>query len=66
MCINNFCTVGRVDVGITGQDLIQESKAEVTELSSLGFGKCRLCVQAPKKSGIKDVKVSIITNIWTS
>lgn len=53
---------GRVDVGITGQDLIQESKADVIELSRLGFGKCRLCVQAPKKAGIKDVQVSITSS----
>eukprot|EP00029_Vermamoeba_vermiformis_P007540 TRINITY_DN3291_c0_g1_i2.p1 TRINITY_DN3291_c0_g1~~TRINITY_DN3291_c0_g1_i2.p1 ORF type:complete len:295 (-),score=96.28 TRINITY_DN3291_c0_g1_i2:10-894(-) len=61
-----YTSLGRVDVGITGQDLIQESKAEVIELSRLGFGKCRLCVQAPKKAGIKDVKSLVGKRIITS
>jgi ATP phosphoribosyltransferase len=35
---------GVVDAGITGGDLVRERSADVTELMSLGFGKCRLCV----------------------
>jgi ATP phosphoribosyltransferase len=35
---------GAVDLGITGQDLVLEKRAEVAELLPLDFGKCRLCV----------------------
>jgi ATP phosphoribosyltransferase len=35
---------GAVDVGITGQDLVIEKKADVAELLPLDFGKCRLCI----------------------
>ncbi len=38
---------GDIDVGITGQDIIVESKVNVKELLKLDFGKCRLCIQAP-------------------
>jgi ATP phosphoribosyltransferase len=34
-------------MGITGRDIISESEADVSELMTLGFGKCRLCLQAP-------------------
>jgi ATP phosphoribosyltransferase len=46
---------GDVDIGITGLDVVQESMVEVDHIMDLGFGKCKLCVQAPKASEIKDV-----------
>ncbi|MGK0289068.1 MAG: ATP phosphoribosyltransferase [bacterium] len=45
-----FVGEGKVDVGITGQDVIAEAGVDVEELLPLGFGKCRLCVQAPVKN----------------
>lgn len=38
---------GKIDMGITGQDIIAEYGAPVHTLEKLGFGKCRLGVQAP-------------------
>ncbi|KAJ1644379.1 ATP phosphoribosyltransferase (ATP-PRTase) (ATP-PRT) [Coemansia erecta] len=40
---------GNIDLGITGLDIIRESQTEndVAELMRLGFGKCKLQVQAP-------------------
>jgi ATP phosphoribosyltransferase len=38
---------GHVDMGITGQDIISESEVDVNVLQQLGFGKCKLAVQAP-------------------
>ena len=34
-------------MGITGEDIIGESQADVEVLMKLGLGKCRLSVQAP-------------------
>lgn len=44
-------------MGITGQDILQETllesgEAHITELLELGFGKCSLSLQAPVKNGI--------------
>ncbi|XP_004346675.2 ATP phosphoribosyltransferase [Capsaspora owczarzaki ATCC 30864] len=36
--------------------MVQESNVDVQELLQLGFGKCKLCVQAPIKSNIKNPK----------
>lgn len=53
--IASYVGEGNVDVGITGQDVVQESLSTVTEVMPLGFGKCKLCVQAQVSKGIKDV-----------
>ena len=45
---------GHVDMGITGQDIIAESEVDVNVLQLLGFGKCKLAVQAPVVDGHVD------------
>ncbi|KAJ0408469.1 hypothetical protein ATCC90586_008407 [Pythium insidiosum] len=50
--IATFVGEGKLDIGITGQDIVAESETTVTELMPLGFGRCRLAVQAPIASGI--------------
>lgn len=47
--IAEYIAQGNVDIGITGEDMIAESglQDEVNVLLKLGFGKCRLSVQAP-------------------
>ncbi|TYZ66911.1 hypothetical protein PybrP1_013183 [[Pythium] brassicae (nom. inval.)] len=50
--IATYVGEGNLDIGITGQDIVAESKTHVVELMKLGFGKCRLSVQAPIKAGI--------------
>ena len=44
-----YVAAGNVDMGITGVDIVQEADVEdmVIEELKLGFGKCRLCLQAP-------------------
>lgn len=42
-----YVAEGKVDLGITGQDMVAEDGAVVNELELMGFGKCRLCLQAP-------------------
>lgn len=56
--IPSFVGKGNVDLGITGHDVILESKMEehVTEMLKLGFGKCALQVQVPETSSYKSAK----------
>ncbi|CUA68375.1 ATP phosphoribosyltransferase [Rhizoctonia solani] len=56
--IPRFVGESNVDMGITGQDVILESKMEslTTECLALGFGKCKLQVQVPASGGIEHVE----------
>ena len=58
--ISKYVGEGNVDIGVTGIDIVEENKSdmnlEVETVMQLGFGKCRLCVQAPVASKITDIK----------
>ncbi|KAJ1989993.1 ATP phosphoribosyltransferase (ATP-PRTase) (ATP-PRT) [Coemansia spiralis] len=56
--IATYVARGNVDLGITGLDIIRESQAEseVAELTRLGFGRCKLQVQAPLASPYKTIE----------
>jgi ATP phosphoribosyltransferase len=47
---------GAADIGITGEDMLKESGAQVKKLLKLNFGDCKIAVAAPKNSGIKSAK----------
>ena len=64
--IAKYVGEGNVDVGITGFDVVQESNVEVVKVMDLGFGKCKLCVQAPVAENITDVEVLAGKRIVTS
>lgn len=51
--IASYVGEGNVDAGITGIDVVEESELEVQRIMDLGFGKCKLCLQAPVTSGFK-------------
>jgi ATP phosphoribosyltransferase len=53
--IAKFVGEGNVDIGITGYDVVQESGVVVDKIMDLGFGKCKLCVQAPIVDAVKNV-----------
>ncbi|RDB14900.1 ATP phosphoribosyltransferase [Hypsizygus marmoreus] len=55
--IPSFVGKGDVDLGITGHDVILESRMDglVTEVLRLGFGKCALQVQVPETGSVKTV-----------
>ena len=53
--IATYVSEGNVDLGITGEDIIEESGASCNLLMKLGFGKCRLSVQAPR-GDVQDVR----------
>lgn len=46
---------GAADVGITGRDLIEESRRSAEGRLDLGFGRCHLAVAAREESGIRTV-----------
>ena len=56
--IPRFVGEGNVHFGITGQDMVAEADMNglVTEVHELGFGKCKLQVQVPVRSGITSVE----------
>lgn len=72
--IPTFVGEGRVDLGITGQDVIAEHDAHlpfdeasnVEQIMDLDFGKCKLQVQVPEKGSIQEVKDLVGKNICTS
>ncbi|MFO0940666.1 MAG: ATP phosphoribosyltransferase [Pirellulales bacterium] len=47
-----LCAEGAIDLGITGSDLVEESRAEVSTRMTLGVGKCRLSLCVPDPGGI--------------
>jgi ATP phosphoribosyltransferase len=54
--IPRYVESGAADIGVTGEDMVWESEAEVGMLLKLNFGSCRISVAAPKGSGIKGPK----------
>jgi ATP phosphoribosyltransferase len=76
--IPTFVGEGRVDLGITGRDQVEEHRAanaseseldpllDVEEVLNLEFGKCKLQVQVPSNGDFTDPKQLIGRNIVTS
>ena len=64
--IAKFVGEGNVDLGITGEDIVKENMVEVDTIMELGFGKCKLCVQAPVTDNITDVESLAGKRIVTS
>lgn len=54
--IPDYVESGVVDLGIVGQNLIEEENVEVEELLKLGFGYCTLTVGVPKESTVNNIK----------
>jgi ATP phosphoribosyltransferase len=52
--IPEFVEMGVADLGITGLDLILETKRDVARIRELDFGRCRLVVAVPDESDIGD------------
>ncbi len=53
--IPEFIEMGVADLGITGLDLVMETRRQVKRLRDLDFGRCRLVVAVPDKSPVEDV-----------
>ncbi|MCA9213628.1 MAG: ATP phosphoribosyltransferase [Planctomycetales bacterium] len=50
-----LCAEGAIDMGITGSDLVCESRVEVDQRLALGVGKCRLALCVPENGRIRNV-----------
>lgn len=64
--IAKYVGEGDVDLGITGLDVVEESNVEVKKVMDLGFGKCKLCVQAPVADKVSNVETLAGKRIVTS
>ena len=53
--IPEYVQDGIADLGIVGENVIQETEAEVSYLQRLGFGKCSLKIAVPNSLHINDV-----------
>jgi ATP phosphoribosyltransferase len=53
--IIEFVGDGVADLGVTGDDLISESGAELPRVRSLGYGRCRLTAAVPNDSAYQTV-----------
>ena len=51
-----FVGDGVADLGITGEDLLAETGAELPRLRSLGYGQCRLAAAVPSDSGYRSIE----------
>ncbi|HYX12319.1 MAG TPA: ATP phosphoribosyltransferase, partial [Candidatus Acidoferrum sp.] len=50
-----FVGDGVADLGITGEDLLTETGAELPRLRSLGYGQCRLAAAVPADSALHEL-----------
>jgi len=54
--IPEYVQDGVADIGIVGEDIIHEKKADVEILRKLGFGKCRLSLALPESKSLNNVE----------
>ena len=54
--IPEYVQDGVADLGIVGEDILYERKAEVDVIRKLGYGRCRLALAVPEGKEFKDVK----------
>jgi len=59
-----FVSEGLQDVGITGQDWIKETRAEVEVLQNLEYGKIRLVVALPKSLSTTNSVSDLMESLW--
>src|SRR3954468_1562493 len=61
-----LCAEGAIDLGITGSDLVAESRADLISRLDLGVGQCRLAVCVPDDSSIASPRELDGTRVATS
>lgn len=54
--IPEYVQDGVADIGIVGEDVVRESKAEVVFAKKLGFGRCELRIGIPEDAELHDIK----------
>ena len=53
--IPKYVESSAADFGIVGENVLYENEFNVKQVKKLGFGRCKLVIAAPTKSGIKTV-----------
>ncbi len=53
--IPEYVQDGVADLGIIGENILQERNARVHILAPLGFGGCKLMISVPQRSAIRNV-----------
>jgi len=53
--IPEYVQDGVAELGIVGEDVLRETKADVEIVKKLGFGRCNLRIAIPEKEEIKDL-----------
>jgi ATP phosphoribosyltransferase len=64
--IPEYVQEGVADIGIVGEDVVEENKAEVSVVKKLGFGKCKLRIGIPESDEIDNIKALENKRIATS
>lgn len=64
--IPDYVMSGTVDLGIVGQNLLNEERPVVKKLLNLRFGFCQLSVAVPKESTVKSIEDLKDTKVATS
>jgi len=64
--IPDYVESGAVDLGIVGQNILNESNKDVKNIINLNFGICSLSIAIPENSNIKVVKQLINARIFTT
>lgn len=54
--IPEYVEDGVCDLGIVGQNIIEERQADIGIIEKLGFGRCQLAIAIPKSSSIKKLQ----------
>lgn len=54
--IPEYVQDGVAELGIVGQDVLYETKADVKVVKKLGFGRCSLRIAIPENDDLKDIK----------
>jgi ATP phosphoribosyltransferase len=54
--IPGYVEDGIADIGIVGENVLEEEKAEVTIVKKLGFSKCRLSIAVPRETAYSGVQ----------
>jgi ATP phosphoribosyltransferase len=64
--IPEYVQDGVAELGIVGEDVIKETKADVEIVKKLGFGRCNLRIAIPENAELKDLSDLNNTRIATS
>ncbi|MFA6080821.1 MAG: ATP phosphoribosyltransferase [Patescibacteria group bacterium] len=64
--IPNYVERGVVDLGVVGQNILYETKRNVTNIIDLNFGFCSLSIAIPEKSNVKKIEQLKNAKITTS